>query len=139
MLARRLLGNCNLVQLGLVSAEQPVPEHIVKPDYYYDSTKTTVAFGEPEIKSPQAIERMRSSCRLAAKILKKCSDIVKVFIYFTLKIRVYLFSTVCKTLKNRLEQPPMTLIALCTRKLLKPTLTRHHYVIKVFPSPCARP
>lgn len=34
--------------------------------------------GEPELKSEDQIIKMRDSCRLAAKILKSCENIVKV-------------------------------------------------------------
>lgn len=58
-----------------VSPENPVPEGIDKPLYYFPSGRVE-APKVPEIKSKEAIPRMRESGRLAAQILKKCGDLV---------------------------------------------------------------
>ncbi|XP_075152831.1 methionine aminopeptidase 1D, mitochondrial [Haematobia irritans] len=71
-------GTCNTVEPGNVSAEREIPEHIVKPEYYYKPMPPGYTLGEPEIKNPEQIENMRNSCRLAARILKSCHDIIKV-------------------------------------------------------------
>lgn len=74
------LGICNLVTPGNVSPELLVPDHISKPDYYYEyrppgSTESSTA---PEIKTSQDIEQMRETCKLAASILKSCHNIIQV-------------------------------------------------------------
>ncbi|XP_005188974.3 methionine aminopeptidase 1D, mitochondrial [Musca domestica] len=71
-------GTCNTVEIGNVSEEREVPEHIVKPDYYYKPMPPGFTLGEPEIKNQQQIECMRNSCKLAAQVLKSCTDIIKV-------------------------------------------------------------
>uniref|UniRef100_A0A1I8PHN9 Methionine aminopeptidase n=1 Tax=Stomoxys calcitrans TaxID=35570 RepID=A0A1I8PHN9_STOCA len=71
-------GNCNTVEMGNVSAEREVPEHILKPEYYYKPMPPGFTLGEPEIKTCEQIEHMRNSCKLAASILKSCSDVIKV-------------------------------------------------------------
>lgn len=73
------IGASNLItDLGTVSAELPVPEHIAKPDYYYSGGtpaphphQTTA-----EIHTPDAIRRLRRSCLLAARILHSCAALV---------------------------------------------------------------
>lgn len=74
------LGACNIVKPGNVSTELLVPDHIVKPDYYYEFTPPGSAEGtsRPEIKTSQDIEQMRETCKLAANILKSCHSIIKV-------------------------------------------------------------
>lgn len=69
------------MQLGNVSPEQAVPEHIVKPDYYYElEPQNKAPLDRTEIKDENAIAHMRASCKLASTILRMCGDIVKVFI-----------------------------------------------------------
>lgn len=74
------LGKCELVrELGKVSKERwNVPDHIAKPPYYETLNRPSKTDGRIEIKSDEDIARMRRSCKLAANILKKCADIVKV-------------------------------------------------------------
>ncbi|XP_055544678.1 methionine aminopeptidase 1D, mitochondrial [Wyeomyia smithii] len=71
------LGTCNLVEPGIISPERAVPDHIVKPDYYFGYKPPGSDDGQPEIKTVDQIHGMRESCRLAANILKKTCDITK--------------------------------------------------------------
>lgn len=71
-------GTCNTVQLGNVSMERDVPDHIPKPEYYYQHMAPGFTLGEPEIKNSEQIQNMRNSCKLAARILRSCSEIIKV-------------------------------------------------------------
>lgn len=65
--------------VGKVSKDRyKVPEYINKPSYFYKLNKPSLTVGEVEIKNEEQIERMRKSCKLAAKLLKMCEDIVKV-------------------------------------------------------------
>lgn len=81
------MGIChNLINdLGNVSPELIVPDHIVKPDYYFEYKQPTSTLGVPEIKTNCDINRMRTTCQMAAKILRNCADIIKVKHYTTLK------------------------------------------------------
>lgn len=74
------LGTCNIVKPGNVSPELAVPDHIVKPDYYYEFKPPGIASdaSAPEIKNAQDIEQMRETCKLASSILKSCHEIIKV-------------------------------------------------------------
>lgn len=54
---------------GNVSPELIVPENIQCPKYYYEPMTHKFNNSEIEIKSSQQIEKMRQSCKLAAKIL----------------------------------------------------------------------
>lgn len=73
------LGNCNIVQPGIVSKERwAVPAHIVKPFYYDKINSPSRTDGEIEIKTESEIAGMCATSKLAANILKKCSEIVKV-------------------------------------------------------------
>lgn len=75
----RLLGACNLVEIGYVSPELTVSNHIIKPDYYSDPLfQGGSPLDHPEIKDAAAIAQMRNSCSLAASILRKCSDVIRV-------------------------------------------------------------
>lgn len=71
---------CNIVRPGNVFPELSVPDHIKKPEYYYEFTPPgcTSTFATPEIKTAADIEQMRESCKLAANILKSCQNIIKV-------------------------------------------------------------
>ncbi|XP_055851578.1 methionine aminopeptidase 1D, mitochondrial [Episyrphus balteatus] len=71
-------GICNPVTVGCVSPERPVPESVRKPPYYFKYMPPGNTIGEVEIKSSEQIYRLRASCKLAAKILHSCEDIVKV-------------------------------------------------------------
>lgn len=77
-------GTCNIVKPGNVSPELSVPDHIVKPDYYYEfiAPGNRDNASAPEIKSLQDIEQMRETCKLAANILKSCENIIKVRHHF---------------------------------------------------------
>ncbi|ENN78234.1 hypothetical protein HUJ04_004394 [Dendroctonus ponderosae] len=70
-------GKYAIVQPGKVSARKTVPEHIAKPSYY----KT----GQPlenilhvEVKNEEQIGKMRKSCTLAATILERTGECIKV-------------------------------------------------------------
>lgn len=80
------LGKCELIrELGKVSdARMTVPDHIVKPSYYETLNEPSRTDGNIEIKNDEQISGMRASCKLAANILKKCNDIVKVTNRFNL-------------------------------------------------------
>lgn len=72
-------GDYEIVQPGTVSPELPVPKHINKPKYYHEyQTPDLLTSRKPEIKLAHKISAMRESCRLAANILEKCSEILKV-------------------------------------------------------------
>ncbi|XP_058122010.1 methionine aminopeptidase 1D, mitochondrial [Anopheles ziemanni] len=72
-------GKCNLItELGNVSPERRVPEHIPKPPYYFVRNSPSDGEGKPEIKSNQQIAGMRDSCRLAATILDRACRFAKV-------------------------------------------------------------
>ncbi|XP_052866943.1 methionine aminopeptidase 1D, mitochondrial [Anopheles cruzii] len=76
---KRDFGKCNIItELGNVSAERPVPEHIPKPDYYYVRNSPASGEGRPEIKSKAQIDGMRESCRLAATILQRACSFAQV-------------------------------------------------------------
>lgn len=74
------LGSCKLItELGVVSQERyTVPEHIDKPPYYETLNKPSLTSGSIEIKNDEEISKMRASCRMAANILKKCGEMLKV-------------------------------------------------------------
>lgn len=74
------LGTCNVIAApGKVSDKRwTVPDHITKPPYYETLNKPSITTGSIEIKNAEEISAMRGSCKLAANILKKCSEIVKV-------------------------------------------------------------
>ncbi|XP_055377087.1 uncharacterized protein LOC129609192 [Condylostylus longicornis] len=76
--AKKDLGICEIVELGNVSPERSIPNHIHKPDYYYEFMEPGCTLGTPEIKSRKEIYSMRESCKLAARILKSCTEILKV-------------------------------------------------------------
>lgn len=66
-------------QLGKVLKNRyEVPDHIRKPHYYSVPNKPSNTTGKVEIKNEEQIEGMRRSCKLAANILKKCNEVVKV-------------------------------------------------------------
>ncbi len=60
---------------GLVSPVRPVPAHIARPPYA--ETGEVTSWDEPRIKSPEIIERMRVSGRLAAEILTLAGEAVR--------------------------------------------------------------
>jgi methionyl aminopeptidase len=74
------VGKCdNLIRkVGKVSpARQTVPDHIVKPRYYETGQKPEQD-DFIEIKNEEQIQGMREACKLAANILKRCGNIVRV-------------------------------------------------------------
>lgn len=75
------LGICSniITDLGNVSPELPIPDYIVKPDYYYERKTPTSTLGTVEIKEAIDIDCMRTTCQIAAKILHSCVEIVKVY------------------------------------------------------------
>lgn len=83
---RHNLGSCDVIrEAGKVSKERwTVPDHIAKPPYYETLNSPSRTDGTIEIKDDEQIAGMRKSCKLAANILKKCGDIVKVRLYLVL-------------------------------------------------------
>ncbi|XP_018570426.1 methionine aminopeptidase 1D, mitochondrial isoform X2 [Anoplophora glabripennis] len=71
------LGKYVIVKPGKVSPRKFVPDHIPKPSYYLTG-EPTENIEHPDIKNEQQIQRMRASCRLAANILKKIGENIKV-------------------------------------------------------------
>lgn len=55
-----------------------VPDNIKKPSYYFKLNTPSLTVGEIEIKDENKIQKMRKSCKLAAKLLNMCEDVVKV-------------------------------------------------------------
>jgi hypothetical protein len=58
-----------------------VPHHIAKPSYYSKNELLHPMYGTADIQTPSVIKAMRTTSRLAANILDKCSEIVKVGVY----------------------------------------------------------
>jgi methionyl aminopeptidase len=54
---------------GVLSPRRPVPDHIPRPDYAETGKPGNAKW--PEIKDGDRLERMRRSCKLAARILQK--------------------------------------------------------------------
>lgn len=72
-------GKYEIVTPRFVSVGRDVPEHIQKPDYYFEYQPPDLFQSiNPEIKMENKIKKMRESCRLAGNILEKCSEILKV-------------------------------------------------------------
>lgn len=71
-------GTYDIVRPGRITVELHVPEHILKPSYYYQYEPPSISEGNIEIKRPGQVEKLRESCRIAANILKNCSNIVQV-------------------------------------------------------------
>ncbi|EDV98977.1 GH13612 [Drosophila grimshawi] len=63
---------------GNVSEERSVPEHIIKPPYYYKQMGAGNTMGRPEIKTADQVNQMRSSGKLAAQILRQCGQMAKI-------------------------------------------------------------
>ena len=57
-----------LLQPGRISPTRKVPAHIERPEYVGKKTPKT---GEPDVKTPEIIERMRVAGRLAAQALEE--------------------------------------------------------------------
>lgn len=66
------------VSPGNVSEMLQIPENLDVPEYFPDLLPIADRFGEPVIKSSDLIERMRKTCCLAATILDKCPEVLKV-------------------------------------------------------------
>lgn len=72
--------------MGTVAPPQLVPDDIPKPEYYTNNQiPKNSTIGRIEIKTDKAIEHMRQSCGIAAKILKSCGNIVGVIIFAKFK------------------------------------------------------
>lgn len=68
-----------MVRPGNVSSMRYVPDVIEKPSYcFVDDVPDLFKSYKSEIKMSKAIAAMRDSCRLAANILDKCGEILKV-------------------------------------------------------------
>lgn len=80
----RTLRNCTrtfvnvIYDAGEVKSSYEIPDHIVKPHYFYKLNDPPSFNGLIEIKSQEQIQRIRESCKIAANILKKCHEVVKV-------------------------------------------------------------
>lgn len=72
------VGRYQFVKPGKVSEELPVPVHIKKPPYYYAYQPPCDTFGKGEPQKASTIQTMRKTCKLAATILNKCPEIIKV-------------------------------------------------------------
>jgi methionyl aminopeptidase len=70
-------GKFNIVEPGSVSPQKQVPDYIPKPSYYVTGEPSEV-MEAPEIKNHRQILGMRESCKLAANILKRVGNYVKV-------------------------------------------------------------
>lgn len=62
----------------VVKNRYEVPDSVNKPSYYYKLNKPSLTIGDIEIKDEEKIKSMKKSCKLAAKLLKMCNEIVKV-------------------------------------------------------------
>lgn len=72
-------GKCSLItELGKVSPERHVPDHIQKPTYYFEPIDRPDQDGPGEIKTSDQITGMRQACKLAANILKSTANILRV-------------------------------------------------------------
>ncbi|XP_017042922.1 methionine aminopeptidase 1D, mitochondrial [Drosophila ficusphila] len=67
-----------IISTGLVSPERSVPDDIKKPKYYFENLPPGNTLGSPEIKTPDQIEAMRKSGKLAAQILRECGKLATV-------------------------------------------------------------
>lgn len=72
-------GVYEIVRPGNVSPMRYLPDVIAKPSYYYtEDVPDLFRSYKNEIKMSKAIASMRDSCRLAANILDKCEELLKV-------------------------------------------------------------
>jgi len=67
-----------IYEAGEVISSYVVPDHIVKPSYYTEINKPANLIGNININNEEQIKSMRKSCKIAANILEKCHEIVKV-------------------------------------------------------------
>ncbi len=75
----RDFGKYEKVKLGTVSAiERKIPDHIKKPDYWKSGLPMGLEPTVIEIKSQEAIIKMRNSCALARQLLNATVKQVKV-------------------------------------------------------------
>lgn len=58
-----------------------MPAHIIRPDYAISNIELKTPLNRPEIKDENQIQGMRSSCKLAANILKNVKGIIKVILF----------------------------------------------------------
>ncbi|KAF5281317.1 hypothetical protein FQA39_LY17829 [Lamprigera yunnana] len=70
-------GNYSIVVPGKVSQQNTVPSHIPKPSYYKTGFPAP-CMKNPEIKNADQISKLRTSCKMAANILKQSKDMIKV-------------------------------------------------------------
>ncbi|KAG5676083.1 hypothetical protein PVAND_005937 [Polypedilum vanderplanki] len=73
-----------------------IPDHIEKPFYYYERNKPADMSGCIEIKSEDDIAKLRESCTIAANVLKKCHEIVKIGVS-TEQINQFVFNEIIKS------------------------------------------
>lgn len=72
-----------ITEPGNVSKERwIVPDNIDKPPYYETLNRPSITNGKIEIKTNEQIKGMRESCKLAANILRRCGNILKVVIIY---------------------------------------------------------
>lgn len=72
-------GKYQIVSPGKVSRSQPIPMYIDKPPYFYQYiAPENFIMSKPEIKLNNAVEGVRKSSQIAANILEKCEQILKV-------------------------------------------------------------
>lgn len=67
-----------VVTPGVVSPIRKVPDSVAKPAYAIDGASAILSPTEPELKTKEQIEGMRSACALAATILKFAESFIKV-------------------------------------------------------------
>lgn len=83
-------GVYQVVRPGNVSPTRFIPPEIGKPPYFYtDDIPDLFTSYKTEIKLPKAVESMRDSCRLAANILDKCGEILKVGMKMDFVLKIY--------------------------------------------------
>lgn len=76
---RQDFGTCDILTCaGKISPERSVPDHILKPDYYYELNDLSSHDGPGEIKTPEQISGMRRACALAATILSSAGKLVQI-------------------------------------------------------------
>lgn len=91
--------------------EREIPDHIVKPDYWASGHPTLELTPRTiEIKSPEAIEKMRKACALARQVLNEAAKVAKVLIniFTNLDVFVYAFSNWLMGLFSLFWQPGVT-------------------------------
>jgi methionyl aminopeptidase len=64
------------VQLGVVSSPRSVPAHIVRPDYAITGEIATPT--DPQLQTPESLQRLRHACQVAAEVLVRTGAAAKV-------------------------------------------------------------